>query len=168
MNLIVAVDRNWGIGSGGTQTVVIPDDRRYFRELTDKGTVIVGHRTLMDFPGSKPLPGRKNIVMTRNKALTIDGAETVTTLEELSTALEGIDPDKVFVIGGDSVFKLLLDYCTVAYVTKIDAEPASDTFFPNLDKYENWTLSDRGETKTYNGISYAFQKYVNKSPLKLK
>ncbi len=164
MNLIVAVDDNWGIGKNGTQTVVIPEDRKYFRQLTDGATVIVGHRTLLDFPGAKPLVGRRNIVMSRNKDLKIDGAIVVNTPDEVFRAIEGLDTDKVFVIGGGHVFKLLLPYCTYAYVTKIKAAPHSDAFFPNLDTLDNWTLEDAGEWKTYNGVEYAFQVYINKTP----
>lgn len=167
MNLIVAVDENWGIGSGGTQTVVIPEDRRHFKTLTDGGTVIVGHRTLLDFPNSKPLPGRRNIVMSHNKNLKIDGAVVVSTPEELLDEIAGIDPSMVFVIGGDKIFKLLLPYCTIAYVTKIKASPHSDAFFPNLDMLENWVIDDPGTIKTYEGINYAFVTYKNKAPLDL-
>lgn len=168
MDLIVAVDKNWGIGKGGTQTVVIPEDRKYFRELTDGATVIVGHRTLLDFPGKRPLPGRKNIVLSRNKDLRIEGATVVTSLDELFRTIEGTDPDKVFVIGGDSVFKMLLPYCRFAYVTKIEAEPESDAFFPNLDVSENWTVDRTGELKMYGDISYSFMRYKNKAPLDYK
>jgi dihydrofolate reductase len=165
MNIIVAVDEKWGIGKNGTQTVVIPEDRRHFRKLTDGAAVIVGHRTLLDFPGGKPLPCRKNIVITRNKDLKIDGAVVVNSLDELFKQLDGTDPDKVFVIGGDSVFKMLLPYCKYAYVTKIMVSPESDAFFPNLDRLENWSLADAGTPKEHEGITYAFQVYINKSPL---
>lgn len=168
MNLIVAVDENWGIGAGGTQTVVIPEDRRRFKELTDGGTIIVGHRTLLDFPGKKPLPGRTNIVMTRNKDLIIDGAAVVTSLDALFMAIADTDPEKVFVVGGDSVFKMLLPYCRYAYITKIEAAPKSDVFFPDLDKSDSWTLDDAGEAKIYGDIGYSFMRYINTSPLEYK
>jgi dihydrofolate reductase len=164
MNLIVAVNSDWGIGKDGTQTVVIPEDRKRFRQLTDGATVIVGRRTLLDFPDGKPLPGRKNIVLTRNKHLKIDGATVVTTVDELFGVLKQTDPDRVFVIGGESVFKMLVPYCRYAYVTKIKSAPQSDVFFPNLDALENWTLEDAGEWNSYNGVEYAFQRYINKSP----
>jgi dihydrofolate reductase len=166
MNLIVAVDNNWGIGHKGTQNVIIPEDRRKFRELTDGCTVIVGHRTLLDFPGSKPLPGRRNIVLSRNRELKIEGAVVVSSLGGLFCEIAGEDPDKVFVIGGDVIFKQLLPYCTYAYVTKIFATPESDAFFPNLDKLDNWVLDETGETRNHNGIEYAYLKYRNNAPLK--
>ncbi len=165
MNLIVVVDENWGIGKDGTQTVIIPEDRRYFRELTKDGTIIVGHKTFRDFPGAKPLAGRRNIVMSRDKDLIIEGATVVNTPEELFRDIKGLDPNKLFVIGGGHVFRLLLPYCRYAYVTKIKATPESDAFFPNLDALDNWILEDAGEWKTSDGVEYAFQKYKNSSPL---
>ena len=69
MNLVVAVDSNWGIGYEGTQQVVIPADRKHFREVTGDGAVIVGRRTLEDFPGGKPLKNRTNIILTRKSRL---------------------------------------------------------------------------------------------------
>lgn len=167
MNLIVAVDEKWGIGKGGTQTVVIPEDRKLFRTLTDGTTVIVGRRTLLDFPGSKPLPGRKNIVLSRNKDLQVAGAFVVDTLEALKDEIKDTDPDKVFVIGGASIFKMLLPYCTIAYVTKIKATPESDAFFPNLDTLDGWVTGQTDEAKTYEGVSYTFMTYINTAPLNL-
>ena len=165
MNLIVAVDNNWGIGKSGTQTVVIPEDRRHFRELTDGSTVIVGHRTLLDFPNSQPLPARNNIVLSRNADLEIDGAAVAHSLEDLFKMIEDLPPNKVFAIGGDSVFKMLLPYCTYAYVTKIDANPESDAFFPNLDALDGWALDQDGQTKAFNDIQYTFVRYKNSNPL---
>ncbi len=164
MNLIVAVDNNWGIGLGGTQTVVIPEDRRHFRELTNGATVIVGRRTLLDFPGGNPLPGRHNIVMTRNADLKIDGAVVAASPDELFKLIEDLPPNKVFVIGGDSIFKMLLPYCTYAYVTKIDASPEADVHFPNLDALDGWVLDQTGEQKEYNGIKYTFVRYKTEHP----
>ena len=167
MDLIVAVNTDWGIGKDGTQSVVIPEDRKHFRGLTEGGTVIVGHRTLLDFPGGKPLPGRRNIIFSRRGDLIIDGATVVHTLDELNSALTGTDPDRVFVIGGDNIFKLLLPYCARAFVTKISAAPESDVFFSNLDALPNWVLEDPGTEKEHDGVRYAFQVYKNTSPLDL-
>lgn len=166
MNLIVAAFEDWGIGLKGTQPVVIPDDRRYFRKMTDGATIIVGHTTLLDFPESKPLIGRKNIVLSRNKALSISGATVVTSVEELFGEISGTDPDKVFVVGGEKIYHLLYPYCTRAFVTKLKARPVSDAYFPNLDKLENWILAEPGTLSTFEGIDYSFARYENKSPLK--
>lgn len=163
MNLIVAADENWGIGYSGTQPLVIPEDRKYFRELTSGKTVVVGRKTLADFPGGKPLPKRRNIVITRDKSLTIDGAETVSNVAELFARLSDIDEDDVFLIGGDSIYELLTDYCRYAYVTKIKAAPPADAFFENLDKNPNWEMVETSGPKFHDGIEYEFAVYKNNS-----
>ena len=160
MDMIVAVDLNWGIGYNGTQPVVIPEDRKFFRETTAGSTVIVGRRTLADFPGGRPLKNRRNIVLSSQKDLLIPDAEVVHGLDELKTALKDTD-GKVFVIGGDSVYKLLMPYCEHAIITKICAAPEADRFIENLDESESWTLLCKGETKCHEGIEYSFDTYKN-------
>ena len=162
MDMIVAVDLNWGIGYNGTQPVVIPEDRKFFRETTAGSAVIVGRKTLADFPGGKPLKNRRNIVLSSQKDLVIPHAEVVRGLDELRTVLKSID-GKVFVIGGDSIYKLLMPYCEHAIVTKICAAPEADRFIENLDEAESWELIEKGETKEHEGIQYSFDKYKNLS-----
>ena len=122
MQAIVAVYADWGIGAKGTQPLVIPADRKRFRTLTDGAAVIVGRRTLEDFPGGRPLKNRHNIVITR-QPLTIEGAEVVHTTEEAVAAAEQYDA--CFVIGGDSVFRQFFPYLDTVHVTKIAAAPSS-------------------------------------------
>jgi len=161
MDLIVAVDKNWGIGYEGTQPFVIPADRKFFREKTAGSAVIVGRKTLADFPGGKPLKNRYNIVMSANRELVIDGAEIVHSIEELARLLNSSDFEKVFVIGGDSIYKMLMPYCRYAYVTNIDAAPPADRFFENLDKSLSWRLDEKGEIQEHEGIKYSFDRYEN-------
>ena len=85
MEAIVAVYSDWGIGSGGTQPVVLKADRAHFKELTMGAAVIVGRKTLGDFPGGRPLKGRHNIVVSRQE-LEIEGAELVHSTEEALAA----------------------------------------------------------------------------------
>ena len=160
MDVVVAVDINWGIGKDGTQPVVISEDRRHFRKITGNGTVIVGRKTLEDFPGGKPLKNRKNVVLTSNMDLNIDGACMAHSLKE---ALELTKDDKnVFVIGGESVYSQFLPYCERAYVTMIYAEPQVDAHFPNLNSVGMWDIEDFGEEKvTEDGIKYRFMVYRN-------
>ena len=165
MDVIVAVDRNWGIGKNGTQHVVLSADRKFFRNVTSGGAVIVGRKTLADFSGGRPLAGRINIVISSDTGLKIDGAVIVHSLAELFLELEKINTDKVLVIGGGSVYQTLLPYCRYAYITKIDVLEDADTFFPNLDDDINWTLCDTGEEQTENGIAYSFVRYENNMPL---
>lgn len=135
MDAIVAVYADWGIGAKGTQPLVIPADRRRFRELTMGAAVIVGRRTLDDFPGGRPLPGRENLVLTRQN-IVIEGAQVVHSPAEAAAA--AAQYDRCFVIGGDSVFRQMFPHLTRVYVTKIDAAPHSDVFS------RIWTPTPRG------------------------
>ena len=121
MDAIVAVYSDWGIGARGTQPVVLHADRAHFREKTRGAAVIVGRRTMEDFPGGRPLKGRHNIVVTRQD-ITIEGAETAHSTEEaLALAAKY---DTCFVIGGASVFRQFFPYLDTVHVTKIAAAPA--------------------------------------------
>ena len=151
MDLIVAVYDDWGIGKDGTQPVALSADRKFFRETTRGAMVIVGRKTLADFPGGKPLPGRENVVITRQQA-EIPGV-TVCHSPEEAAELAASQP-KAFVIGGGSVYRQMLPFCTNAYVTKVHACPQSDTFFPNLDAAPDWQLQQILQTGEENGIAY--------------
>lgn len=151
MDLIVAVYDDWGIGSDGTQPVALSADRKFFRETTRGAMVIVGRRTVEDFPGKKPLPGRKNVMLTR-KGVPIPGF-TICASPEEAVALAK-NAEKCFVIGGGSIYRQLLPYCDNAYVTKVHTCPRSDTFFPNLEEREDWALAEILQQGEENGIGY--------------
>ena len=156
MEAIVAVYGDWGIGCGGTQPVTLRADRKRFRAVTDGAAVIVGRKTLEDFPGGKPLPGRRNIVLTR-QTLDIPGADVVHTPEE--ALLAAASEPRCFVIGGSSVYEALLPYVSRVYVTKLDLTPESDSFFPNLDDDPAWLCTDGGEPGEEAGTGYRFCVY---------
>ena len=151
MDLIVAVYDDWGIGADGTQPVALSVDRKFFREVTRGAAVIVGRRTLADFPGGKPLPGRLNIVLTRQD-VDFPGITVCHSPEEAAELTK--DREKVFVIGGGSIYKQMLPMCRQAYVTKVHATPASDTFFPNLDEDPRWELAEILQQGQEDGIGY--------------
>lgn len=156
MDAIVAVYSDWGIGCGGTQPIVVKEDRKHFREVTGSAAVLVGRRTLADFPGGRPLKGRRNIVLTRSR-LEIPGAETAADVE---TALSLVrDEPQVFVIGGESVYCAMLPFVDRVFVTKIDACPPSDAFFPNLDADAAWAVTARSGEKEQDGLRYEFLTY---------
>ena len=155
---VVAVNRDWGIGAGGTQSVVLSADRKHFRAVTEGAAVIVGRRTLADFPSGKPLPNRRNIVLTRND-LTVEGAEIAHSAED-AVALVG--DARCLVIGGASVYRALLPYCTRIYVTKIDVCPLSDSFFPDLDALPDWEIEREGDVMAENGVRFRFVDYIRK------
>ncbi len=151
MELIVAVYDDWGIGAEGTQPVALSADRKFFRETTRGATVIVGRRTVEDFPGKKPLPGRENVLLTRS-AGDFPGFTVCNTAEEAVALAQ--KAERAMVIGGGSIYTQLLPYCQKAYVTKVHCTPKSDTFFPNLDQSPDWTLKEILASGEENGISY--------------
>ncbi len=159
MEAIVAVYADWGIGRDGTQPVVLRADRAHFRELTAGAAVIVGRRTLGDFPGGKPLKGRDNIVVTRQE-IEIEGAHVAHSTEE-ALQLAAKYP-RCLVIGGASVYRAFFPYLDTVHVTKIDLTPASDSYFPNLDALPNW-ICEAEARQEENGLRYQFCTYRKQS-----
>jgi dihydrofolate reductase len=155
MEAIVAVFSDWGIGSEGTQQVVLKADRKHFREITAGAAVLVGRRTLGDFPNGAPLKGRYNIVLTRQN-IQIEGAEVVHDEAEAVAAAE--KQERCLVIGGASVYRQFFPYLDTVHITKIDLAPESDSFFPNLDELEGWHC-EAGEWQEENDLRYCFCTY---------
>ena len=159
MELVVAVYDDWGIGADGTQPIALSADRKFFREVTKGAMVIVGRRTVADFPGGKPLPGRVNVMLTRTKRL-YPGFTMAASPEE--AAQLAASAERAMVIGGGSIYKQMLPYCDTAYVTKVHTQVESDTFFPNLDEDENWVLAKILQSGEENGIAYEMCLYKRK------
>ena len=151
MELIVAVYDDWGIGREGTQPVALSADRKFFRHTTKGAMVIVGRRTIDDFPGRKPLPGRVNVALTRGTR-EIPGFTVCRSPEEAVELAK--TAERAFVIGGGSVYRQMLAYCDTAYITKVHCTPESDTFFHNLDEDPQWHLEKILESGVEDGIAY--------------
>ena len=118
MNLIVAVDENWGIGKDNELLCRISADMKNFRAVTMGHVLVLGRKTLESFPGKKPLPKRTHIVLTANKAYEAEGVILCHSLEELPAVLADYEDDDIFVIGGGSIYEQLLPQCKKAYITK--------------------------------------------------
>lgn len=159
MNTIVAADKNWGIGKDNKLLVSIPADMKFFRQETIGKVVVMGRKTLESFPGGMPLSGRTNIVLTRNMDYRVKGAQIVHSREELLKELEEYPSEDVYVIGGDSVYKMMLPLCDTAYVTKIDFAYEADSYFPDLDRMEDWEIAASSEEQTYFDLEYSFVRY---------
>ena len=149
MNLIAAVDKNWAIGRNNKLLVSIPDDMKFFRETTTGKVVVMGRKTLESFPGKKPLKNRVNIVLTSDNSYQVDGAVIVHDMDELHEELKKYDSQDIYVIGGESIYRQLLDECDVAHITKIDFSYEADAWFPNLDEKEEWVVTADSEEQTY-------------------
>ena len=159
MELIVAVYDDWGIGRDGTQPVALSVDRKFFREMTRGAMVIAGRRTIADFPGQKPLPGRVNVALTRS-GRDIPGFTVCATTEEAADLAK--TAQRTMVIGGGSIYRQMLPYCDTAYITKVHVTPQSDTFFPNLDEDGEWELKEILQSGEENGIGYEMCLYKRK------
>ena len=164
MNIIVEVDKKWGIGNKGKLLVSIPRDKKLFREETTGKVIIMGHNTLLSLPGSQPLAGRKNIVLSRDKSLSIKGATVLNSVDACIDYLRknNIKDSDVFVIGGESVYNDFLPYCDIAHITYIDYEYEADRHFLNLDISNEWSLVLETEEETYFDIPYTFRLYKRK------
>lgn len=159
MNLIVAVDENWAIGNKNELLISIPADHKFFRQETTGKVVILGRKTLETFPQGLPLKNRTNIIMSTNKDYRVKDAVVVHDLEELFSRIEKYDTKDVYVVGGESVYRLLLPYCDTAHVTKIDHAYEADAYFPDLDAMPEWKITADSEEQTYFDITYHFLKY---------
>ena len=159
MKLIVAVDKNWAIGYRNELLVSIPADMRFFRDQTTGKVVVMGKNTLESFPGGKALKNRVNIVVALEKSYKAPDAIVVNSIEDAIAEASKYDTDDVYVIGGASIYKQMLQFCDTAYVTKIDHAYVADTYFPNLDEDESWQMTEISEEQTYYDLEYRFTKY---------
>jgi len=162
ISLIVAVDKNWGIGNKGNLLLSIPSDMKFFKETTTGNVVVMGRKTLESFPGGRPLTDRINIVITKKKDYKVKDAIIVNDIEEaLEEAKKYTDRD-TYVIGGGLIYKQMLKYCDEAHVTYIDYSYEADTHFPNLDEMPEWELEGESDEQTHFNLVYHFRKYVRK------
>ena len=165
MNMIVAVDENWAIGNKNELLVRIPSDQKFFRESTMGKVVVMGRKTLETFPNGLPLSGRRNIVLTHDEGFEAAGAQSVHSVEELREELKKYPSEDVYIIGGASVYRQLLDACDTVYVTKIDFSYDADAWFPNLDELPEWTQVYCSDEQTYFDLEYYFCRYERKREL---
>ena len=158
MNLIVAVDKNWGIGKKNDLLFYLPYDlKEHFKPHTLNKVVVMGANTFYSLPKGA-LPKRINVVLDHT-GTEHAGATTVTTLDELFEHIKQYNTDDVMIIGGATVYKLMLPYCDTAYITKVDADGEAEVFFPNLDEMADWTCVETSEPIVDNGYNISFCTY---------
>ncbi|GHV26649.1 dihydrofolate reductase [Bacteroidia bacterium] len=135
ISIIVAVGKNNEIGQGNDLLCHLPADLNHFKEITSGHTIIMGRKTFESLPKGA-LPNRKNIVISRNKDLKIEGATVYDSLDY--ALLKLIDEEEVFIIGGAQIYRQMLPDADKLYLTKIHADfPEADVFFPEI-KYNEW------------------------------
>ena len=157
ISLIAAVAKNRAIGKDGLLLWHLPEDMRYFRETTRGKPVIMGRKTWESLPESfRPLPGRKNIVISRNPAYDAAGATLVGSLEE--AIRQAKDSEEVFVIGGADIYRQALPLAHRLYLTEVAQDFDADAFFP--DHLESdWKEISRSGQKSKSGLEFAFAVY---------
>src|SRR5699024_5597949 len=131
----------------------------FFRQTTTGKVVVMGRKTLESFPNGMPLKNRTNIVLSGNQNYQVKDAVVVHSEDELMEELEKYDTDDIFVIGGESVYRMMLPHCDTVYVTKIDRAFQADTFFPDLDEMDEWVMTEESEEQTCFDLEFCFTKY---------
>lgn len=162
MTIIVAADENWAIGNKDDLLVRIKEDHRNFKALTKGNVVILGRKTLCTFPGGLPLKERTNIIMSRDPGYKVEGAIVAHSVEELLEIVKQYDDDKVFVIGGGTIYDQLLPYCNKAVVTRLDHAYEADTYFHDLDADDEWEITNTSDEMTSFDLTYHFVTYERK------
>ncbi len=161
MKAILSADLNWGIGLGGKLLQRVPEDMRFFKQMTTGRVVVMGKETFKSLPGRQPLKGRVNIVLSKNECFDDERLIVCRSLDELFHSLRIYHSEDVFVIGGESVYAQLLQYCSEVYATRFEEIFEADRHFPNLDVMENWELVSKSAQSHFKGLYFRYLKYVN-------
>lgn len=166
MKLIVAMDEKGGIGKNYSLLAHLPSDLKRFRDLTLGKTVIMGHGTLVSLPGGRPLPGRRNIVLSRTLG---DGTgyEVARSLSELAELIRDEPGDNVLVIGGAQIYERLIPYCDYAYVTETKGDLGADTFITPMRDRPEWVALHETTEFHENGHIFSFRMYGNRNVRRL-
>lgn len=165
MNIILAADRNWAIGKDNDLLIHLPGDLKYFKKMTTSKTVIMGRKTLESLPGGKPLPNRRNIILTRADDFQVSGAEVLNSIEDVLHLIKSGDlkSDEAFVIGGADIYKQMMPHCDKFYITKIDAELPADRYFVDLDQVDGLEITWSGPIEEYKGTKYQYVLYERRT-----
>ncbi|HEU4964630.1 MAG TPA: dihydrofolate reductase [Bacilli bacterium] len=156
ISLIVAMDENRLIGQDNRLPWHLPNDLQYFKKVTMGKPVIMGRKTFESI--GRPLPGRRNIILTRQQGYRVEGCEVIHSLEELKAYQH--TSDEVFCIGGAEIFHEILPYADRLYITRIYASFEGDAYFPEIDESQ-WKVvsSEEGATDEKNREAHTFFVY---------
>lgn len=155
ISLLVAHDPNRVIGKNNDLPWHIPEDLRYFKEQTMGKGIVMGRKTFESI--GRPLPGRLNIILTRNKDYSAEGAEVVHSMEE-AVRLASDMHEEVMIIGGSDIFRMSLPVADRLYITYVDQEFEGDTYFPPYSE-EEWALVSSSGKLESDGIPFSYLIY---------
>lgn len=160
LSCVVAVAKNNIIGNNNQLLWHISDDLKRFKQLTSGSTVIMGRKTYESLK-IKPLPNRKNIILTSNKHFDAPNCVVIHSIEDC--ALHLIQNQENFVIGGGEIYNLMLPYCQRIYLTLVHQDFEGDTRFPHLDNKQWQVITDSGILKDEkSGLQYQYLTYQRK------
>lgn len=160
MKIILAVDKNWGIGKDGQMLFHIRRDLKHFKSHTLGNICIMGRKTYESM--GEALPHRENIVLSRNRNYKAKGARVFTDYRDVLAYVRE-RREEVFVIGGEKIVEIFLEYCDEAIITKIYEEKEADTFLHNFDLDDEWLLSEESDIMEENGVSFRYVTYRRKN-----
>jgi dihydrofolate reductase len=159
---IACVSENRGIGKDGKLLFSIPADMKFFRETTAGAVVVMGRKTLDSFPGGKPLPGRENVVLSRNENFSREGVTVFNDSEKLKNHIlsGGFGEKPVFIIGGADIYELFLPVTDVLMLTEVKKIVEADSFFPEFGK--DFVKISQSESFINGDPEYSFCTYEKK------
>ncbi|MBQ0138037.1 MAG: dihydrofolate reductase [Kurthia sp.] len=152
ISLIVAHDKNHVIGLNNDMPWHLPGDLAYFKRMTMGKPIIMGRNTFESI--GRALPGRRNIVITRNTNYTAEGAEVVHSLQEAINLVK--DVEEIMIIGGQQIFTEALPLANRLYITEIDYEFEGDTYFP---MYKEWSKKTTSDMNKGDGFTFRYTIY---------
>ena len=155
ITLIAAVACNNAIGFDNQLLWRLPEDLKRFKALTLGHPILMGRKTFESL--GRPLPGRRNVVVSRNPQCHFEGADVFFSLEDAIAACAGAE--KLFVIGGAEIYRQALALADILDLTEVDDTPVGDAFFPELDRNQWDEVSREAHTDTASGIRYDFVEY---------
>jgi dihydrofolate reductase len=158
ISIIVAIAQNRVIGANGGLPWHLSEDLKRFKKLTMGHPIVMGRKTFESI--GRPLPGRENVVLTRNRSF---GPEGVTVLHSFGELESRFGNQEVFVIGGADLFRLALPMTDRLYLTQIDRNFEGETLFPEFDLRKDFNVVETSETKVEGELSYRFTMAVRKS-----
>lgn len=159
MTAYVTVDNNWAIGCDGKDLVEVPENSKLIFSETFGKTVIMGRKTYENMQMGSLAPNCRIIVLSKKANYDATNVEVARDYMELKAKIEKTSSNDIFVLGGESVFREMLDSCDTVHVTRIDYEYRADKYFPDLDKMDSWSLDTVTEEHTYFDICYEFRMY---------
>jgi dihydrofolate reductase len=161
ISLVVAAASNNGIGKAGVMPWHLPNDLKHFKNVTWAMPVVMGRKTFDSL--GKPLAGRKNIVITRQEEWHADGAVAVKSMEDALFLVRETDAKEAMIIGGGEIFKMMFDKADRIYMTRVEAAPEADTFFPEINPVQ-WKLVSKKdyEADEKNAFNHSFQLWERK------